>query len=389
MSFLRIKVGYNEIKKEEILDVPGQHYCGDNAVNAALGNIYSACVEYGFPQKNIDLFLTNIASRNKFNPVKRWILSEPWDGRNRLQTVCDSLVVDSGFPNDFKDTLLRRWLVSAVAAAVFSEEGREFGAEGTLVLHGAQGVGKTTFFKMLAGNNSEWFGNGFSIDPSQKDTVTPAIRRWIVELGEIDSTFRQAELSKLKAFLSNTTDVVRAPYGKRPNDYQRRTVFCGTVNKMSFLMDKTGNRRFWCIPVRRIERLDPAEMQQLWAQVYSEYYLNYLKEPENPLYQWWLTNDERRMLDRQNWAFEVPDGVEDMILNRLNWEMAESLWQYKTCEQILSELGIVNAAGQTNMCMKCAEVIRKRTGQNPMRKSIGRVYRVPDVRPEYVQKKYF
>jgi len=270
MNSKKIWVGYNEIKKEEILKIPGKVYCGDNAMTAAVAAIVSLCVEYGLPKGDIDLFLTEIASRHIVNPVKDWILSVPWDGTSRIKKICSSIAAEKGFPEDLKNILIRRWLVSGVAAA-FSRG--EFHCRGVLVFQGAQGIGKSTWFKTLAGS-LEWFGDGLSVNASNKDDVMPAIRRWIVELGELEGTFKKSEISKLKTFLAAATDYIRVPYGRRVSAFQRRTIFCGTVNQREFLMDATGNSRFWCVPVVSIERLDPADVQQIWAEVYSQYYLS-------------------------------------------------------------------------------------------------------------------
>lgn len=382
LAFLRIKVGYDEVKKEEILEVPGGAvFCGDNAVNAAIAEVYSASVKWGYPQKNLDLFMTNIASRNVINPVKDWILSERWDGSNRLGTLYESLVLRDGYPVWLRNALVRKWLLSGVAAVMCDSAREPFSADGALVLQGNQGIGKTTWFRSLAGRD-EWFGNGLSIDPRNKDSIIPATKCFVVEMGEIDSTFRKADISVLKAFITNSTDVIREPYGKRACNYQRRTIFCGTVNQASFLMDKTGNRRYWTIPIRALRRIDPANVQQIWAQVYEELWLLHEADPRNDDLGWWLSKEEKSELDAQNWEFEVPDPVEDMIYTRLDWDSDRKNWQYMTCVQILSDLGVANAASQTGLCMKAAEAIRKKTGQSAERRHGGRVYLVPRKLPD-------
>ena len=376
----KIVVSYNEIKKEEVMNIPGRIYCRDNAASAGAAYIKSLCAQYGLPQGNVDEYLTEIASRHMVNPVKDFILSEPWDGMNRLKYVCDSIHAEAGFPVDFKETLIRRWLLSGVAAA-FSRGAGDFRCRGVLVFQGAQGIGKSTWFRTITGN-SEWFGDGQSVNPSQKDDVMPAIRCWIVELGELEGTMRKADISKLKTFIAAATDDIRVPYGRRVSAFSRRTIFCGSVNQREFLMDITGNSRFWCIPTERIDKLDPRETQQLWAQIYEEYYLRHLKEPDNTDYQWWLTSQEEAVLMEQNGEFEASDPIRSAITSKLDWEMAfESTYEWKTATEVLIMCGYPVQSITRTSAMHAGEVLTQLTGRKAQRKGKNgdRKYFVPPV----------
>lgn len=374
----KIWVGYNEIKKEEVMSIPGRIYCRDNAATAGVAHIKSLCAQYGYPKSEVDEFLTEIASRHVVNPVRDFILSEPWDGMNRMQTVFDSIHAEEGYPVAFKETLIRRWLISGVAAA-FSRGSGDFRCRGVLVFQGGQGIGKSTWFRTIAGS-TEWFGDGQSVNPSQKDDVMPAIRCWIVELGELEGTMRKADISRLKTFIAAATDDIRVPYGRHVSAFSRRTIFCGTVNQREFLMDITGNDRFWCVPCEKIDRLDPKDVQQVWAQVYEEYYLPHLKAPEDPNYQWWLTREEEAELRERNGEFEASDPVRSAILSQLNWDDAyENTYEWMTSTEVLVACGYPRQSITRTMAMQAGEVLIKITGQKAKRmgKSGDRKYYVP------------
>ena len=300
-----------------------------------------------------------MAARNVINPVREWILSEPWDGIHRIGNVYDSVVEEKGFPRAFKELLMRKWLVSAAAAAFHP---RGFHYRGVLVLIGGQGIGKTTWFRNLAGRD-EFFNEGIGLDPNDKDSLKRAISFWITELGELEGTFKRSDMSALKNFLTRSTDVLRMPWGRRMSEFQRRTVFGATVNQREILIDDTGNSRWWCIPVERMEMVDRRDMQQIWAEVYEDYYL---RGTDDPLGQWWLTKEEEAELARQNWQFEAPNPIEDLLTEGLNWELDRGFWREMTATDALIQAGFVGVP-RPGDAMKAARVLRKLTGTTSKR----------------------
>ncbi|MEG1604149.1 MAG: VapE family protein, partial [Cloacibacillus sp.] len=378
LAFAGMTVEYNEIKKEEIFSMPGRVYCGDNAKNAAIGEILSLCSRWRLPKSDIEPLISNIGSQNISNPVKDWILSEPWDGMCRIRNVFDSLVEEKYFPRPFKETLVRRWLISGVAA-VFMKRG--FRCRGVLTFVGGQGIGKTTWFRTLFGKD-DFFSEGVGLNLKDKDSVKAAISAWGVEYGELEGTFSRSEVPILKAFLTRGSDKIRMPWSRKESDFQRRTIYGATVNQRQFLIDDTGNARWWCIPLDKIAALDRGEMQQMWREVYERYYLMHLKEPDNEEYQWWLTKEEDAMLAEQNREFEVPSSVEEIIASRLEWECMRELWELKTTTQILYECGYPPGDIKTGTLIKAGKVLAKLTGETskPMGHANARMWRVPPKR---------
>ena len=105
---------------------------------------------------------------------------------------------------------------------------------------------------------------------------------WCAEIAELDAMSR-GEVSKIKAFISRTTDRFRPPYGSRIIESDRACVFWGSTNAEDYLKDETGGRRFWPIKVGKIniDRL-AADRDQLWAEAQILYGANV---------PWWLTKD--------------------------------------------------------------------------------------------------
>ena len=63
-----------------------------------------------------------------------------------------------------------------------------------------------------------WRAHG---NPSDKDSVKHCVSHWIVELGELGSTFKKADIDQLKAFLTKSKDE-RPAFTATFSRYQRR-----------------------------------------------------------------------------------------------------------------------------------------------------------------------
>lgn len=216
----------------------------------------------------IGQFLNVIATRNKCNPILEKIQSVQWDGRSRIEELYR--IFHIGESDHLSRTILRKWLMQCICGLHNSME-NPFSLDIVLIFQGAQGIGKTRFLEKLA-LNSRYFGEGRTFDPRNKDSQIECTSKWICELGEIGSTMKK-DIDSLKAFLTNSTDEYRLPYGKAALRYARLTSFCGTTNDMQFLIDETGNRRFATISLRPDVQIDyetlvkPFDSLQLWAEV--------------------------------------------------------------------------------------------------------------------------
>jgi len=319
-----VDVRYNVIKKKLEIDIPDMEFIADMFEEASLIEIEDRCINMGIPHTKVRDYLKVLA--REYNPVKEWIDSEPWDGNDRLPDFLGSLVTEESA--QLKDMLLKKWLISCVAAA-YEKNGVEL--EGILVLQGAQGLGKTLWFKRLCDYNKGWLLEGATLNPSDKDSVKRAVSHWIVELGEIESTFKKSDIDQLKAFVTSRTDELRLPYDRAFTTYQRRTAFYASVNAREFLTDTSGNRRFWVLAVRDINVNHGVNMQQLWAQVKETMYIPGQKN-------WFLSPDERELLHDSNEAYRTQSSVEDLILEHVKFdsEYAKPVQMTK----LLRDLGI-------------------------------------------------
>lgn len=319
LNYHSIAVYYDVIKKKTVINAPMIKCSLENYDNSALAHVYSLANQSMLPSKNmqnLNSFIDAIASENPKNMVIDWIRSVNWDQQDRIKPLCNTLVLATGYPEHMRDTLVTKWLISAIAAA-FKPTG--FKSRGVLTLQGPQSIGKTSWLDSLVPDNklrSELIKTGHLLDPSNKDSVLTALSHWLVELGELETTFNKSDIGKLKAFITESNDKVRRVYGYKDSEYPRRTVFFASVNETTFLMDQTGNTRFWTIPVSAINYKHEIDMVQLWAQVYELYKTGS---------KWWLDNEQELQLEHLNQGHSVVSSMEELILTHFDFDSDERL----------------------------------------------------------------
>jgi putative DNA primase/helicase len=367
---LSITIRYNVISKEEEILIPGAGFSIDNRQNASLSWLVSECAKFRMPVDRVPDFVTYLADTNQYNPVANWITSKPWDGQDRVSdlvaTVRATHEAKSPRIADLKRALITRWMISAVAA-VFRPTG--VSAHGVLVFQGDQYIGKTKWFKTLVPASLGVLQDGVILRPEDRDSVKQCVANWLVELGELDATFRKSDIAALKAFLTKDRDILRRAYARKESEFARRTVFFASVNPKEFLHDPTGNRRYWTIECESLDHDHGIDMQQCWAQVYEQLFL--LGES------WFLTPAEMDMLNDHNKGFEVVDPIEELIAKGLDWNDPHAIWEWRSATEVLMALGR-DTPSQAE-ATRAAHVIRSRNGKNSRKYAGTRQLYVPPV----------
>ena len=254
----------------------------------------------GVTFSNIEQYLVFIGREHSYNPILDLFSNTKHDGKSRIGQLYSLMGIED---DDLSKRLVLKWLLQSVAL-LFNDEADPFGADGVLVLNGEQGTGKTSLFRHLAIKRA-WFGEGEVINERDKDTSRRAITVWISELGEVESTLK-SDVESLKAFVSQSVDSYRLPYGRADVVGARHTSLCATCNSDRYLLDTTGNRRWWSVPFRRKvprEELLALDALQLWAEVY-EHVSKLPYEQKAACFR--LSADEQEALAKRNGTFEKP-----------------------------------------------------------------------------------
>jgi putative DNA primase/helicase len=279
--------------------------------------------------------VSHVSSVNKFHPVRDYLQSRVWDGRQRLPTMLSRFFGAS--ETGYSAEIGKRFLIAAVARIL--RPGCK--VDTMLVLEGRQGARKSSAIRALFGE--EWFSDTLP-SLAQANEAALAIRgKWGQEVPELEA-IRGAAGTAVKAFLSRQSDYLREKYGKTYRDHPRQCVFIGTTNEHQYLHDRTGNRRYWPVNCDRIDVPGITENRdQLWAEARTRFELQE---------RWWLDTDElegaareqvKERESREAWFEPVAKWLDDPFViepgtgNRRNLQLHHGL----TSVEILSgALGI-------------------------------------------------
>ena len=326
----KIKVKYCRMRHCLRIIVPHFLPSREREFNSMLDLVESLALRHQLSNTNVMRHLSSIAE--EFHPVADWIDALPWDGVPRLHDFFAKAfqLADSADP-DFSYLLFERWLLS-VAYAVLPDLNRPtFVPQGVLVLQGPQNARKSQFFQSLFPACAAWVMSGMAIDPDNKDSVEQAISFAITEVGELDGVTRKIDHAKLKNFMTKAADMLRSAYAKRAEIIPRRTIMAATVNPKEYLVDTTGNRRFWTIAVLLCNPEHGFNMQQVWAEIADK------ARAGAPYY---LLAHEVTLLAQSNREFERQSPLTDVL-----WETWEPLTGVEklngprvTCQEIMAKM---------------------------------------------------
>jgi predicted P-loop ATPase len=261
-----------------------------------------------------------VASKNSFHPVRDFLLQLKWDGVPRLDSVARTILnvrADNEEESALAALLVRRWFICLVARPLLPG----CKVDTALILEGAQGIGKSTFFRILAADS--FSDTEMALD---KDAMMQLRGAWIYEWAELENVMSRQSVSRVKAFLTSTEDKYRPPFGRTPVTVKRSGVIVGTTNNQDFLHDPSGSRRFWVVPVGVIDtNALRAQREQLFAEAVVAHLAG---EPR------WLNEEEERRREALATRFGETDPWEELVLG-----FAMKQKHVRTTEVLLQALG--------------------------------------------------
>lgn len=228
---------------------------------------------YGIQPKQAsynDAFLHVInLDRLRRDSALEFILRGEWDGVPRAEELLITTMGVDDTELNRQQTLI--WLKAIVARQL--TPGIKF--DNMLLLSGGEGIGKSTLFRKLVGDDN--FTDSFDFGWDIKKQYEAMRGKMIVESSDLAGMDKK-EAESVKSLLSSQSNYYRKPYERRTSENPRRCVFAGSTNEVEVLRSQTGNRRMWvmkCNAERIIthswDLLTDDYVTQLWAEVRTKY----------------------------------------------------------------------------------------------------------------------
>lgn len=194
------------------------------------------------------------------NYLSVWLLSNRWDGKDHLSQLAKTITVDTNLMSEHeKNHLIKKWLVNALFSGL--DMTNCVTPVLTFYTNGNLAMGKTRWFNRLC---LSIFRVQADSNISNPGSVQHALSGWMCDLGDLDYMAAQ-DASNLKKFLTELTIHYRQPH-EPIKRFKRQTVFFGTTTNPDFLNQETKNRRYYVIPISRIDCEHDIDMQQVFAQ---------------------------------------------------------------------------------------------------------------------------
>jgi putative DNA primase/helicase len=215
--------------------------------------------------------IQTVAHTRRFHPIREELDGLEWDKKSRIDKWLVHVLGEA--PDKLSPAMLeylqivgRCWLLGMVNRVM--QPGCKF--DYCPVLEGVGGLRKSTMVEILAGTKY------FSDTPFEvgrgKEAQEQVQGLWLYEIAEM-THFSKSEVGAIKAFITSKVDRYRVAYGSTVGSFARQCVLVGTTNENTYLRDRTGNRRFWPVPVRHVINTEwlVKYRDQLLAEAYALY----------------------------------------------------------------------------------------------------------------------
>lgn len=182
--------------------------------------------------------VSNVAQMSIVHPIRDWLLDLEWDGKSRLEKWLPR--VTGAKPSDYH-CQVGHYLILSIVARIL-KPGTKW--DNCIILEGPQGNGKSSLCNLIAGSDECFCDTPGDLKDTQK-TIERTLGTLVVEFGEIERYFSKYSAATLKNWLAVRTDTARMAYGHEALRADRTFVAIGTTNKSDYLMDPSGERRYF------------------------------------------------------------------------------------------------------------------------------------------------
>src|SRR5574343_267238 len=356
VKFYKLDLGFDVITKNITLS-------GELDQNIGIVEIKDLLARNNLPINRANEYYYKYAMEHKYNSFLRMIESSKWDGVDRLESFYATIRVKPEY-EELKRIYVLTWLKQLIYTSCFSslKKGSKNISRYLLVLQSQQEGGKSTWVKNLMPYELEnrYVAVGATLKTDDDQHTLRIIKKLIVELGEIEKSFKHSDINAFKAFFGRTIDTMKVKWVTYPVDFERTTSFIASTNDYYFLKDDTGTTRFMVLPLDNDYRTENGlaifcngrhgiDMLQLYRQVFeSEDWVNFELSVEN-----------KEIQKKINEEFTLKDTFEDLFYEEFTEEICATGELYN-CTEILKRLGYSTTNVNKKLRNDLASFLRKK-----------------------------
>ena len=202
-----------------------------------------------------------------YHPFELYFKNLPeWDGKDRVKELARRVS-----DKDVRVRSFHRWMLAVTAQWTGSgNRGRRANSVAPLLVSPTQGLGKSTFCRMLLPKElRDYFTESFDLT-NTSSAENKLASYGLINLDEFDR-LPVSRMPQLKNLMQMEDLRVRRAYRRSAEALPRIASFIGTSNRRDLLTDLSGSRRFICVEVEHaIDCTTPIDHAQLYAQLLHE-----------------------------------------------------------------------------------------------------------------------
>ena len=202
-----------------------------------------------------------------YHPFELYFNNLPeWDGKDRITELARRVSDKDVWVRSF-----HRWMLAVTAQWTGSgNRGRRANSVAPLLVSPTQGLGKSTFCRMLLPKElRDYFTESFDLT-NTSSAENKLASYGLINLDEFDR-LPASRMPQLKNLMQMEDLRVRRAYRRSAEALPRIASFIGTSNRRDLLTDLSGSRRFICVEVEHaIDCTTSIDHAQLYAQLLHE-----------------------------------------------------------------------------------------------------------------------
>jgi len=236
-----------------------------------------------------------------YNPLKDYVETLPeWDGKTDYISEL-SAKIKTDDDNFFADAF-KRWFVAMVGSGI---DDLTFNHT-MLIFSGKQGLGKSTFIRNLLPPTLRNYSYSGNINPHSRDTLVYLSECLIIDLDELSNLTRKQN-NDVKELITKSKIKLRRAFGRMNENLVRRASFIGSLNDDKFLTDLTGNRRFLCFKVSKIDYKSQIDYKGVYSQA---------KHLFETGFKFYFDKEEIDEINARNEKFRLKSPIEELMTTK-------------------------------------------------------------------------